>query len=300
MSYIIIFLLVVIIILLIIYILTLNKNISNIEIDFSEILNSRVYRKLRLSLFNKKLESLVSLINESIEVYVNDILIQKEKQDTIRKEITNLSHDLRTPLTSILGFLDLIDESKLSNDEIEYLNIVKNKSKLLEDLIEDLYEYSRLEGGDIILNIERTDYNNLFNNFILEYYTSFESENIEVIINKKNIPLFVEVDIKHLHRILNNLTHNALKYAGESLYIDIFQSNNNVVTKFKNRNNNLSNYDVCHMFDRFYMKDESRNRNSSGLGLSITKLLIENMGGNVSSYLVDEWLVIEFNLKKEM
>lgn len=300
MNYIIICFLSIIIAFLIAYILLLKKNIRNLYLNLREFLSSKAAQThVQLSLLDKDLEKLAFEINHFITDYFKDIYRYKLAQEKIRKEITNISHDLRTPLTSIIGYIDLIEDGNVSeNEEKEYLCVIKKKSKTLASLIEDLYEYSRLEGSEVIVNFDKLDFNYIFNEHILSYYDEFEKKGIDIEIIKKDNPLYIEADEKYLNRILNNLTSNTLKYAKKMIYIEVDDIGNEIKVRYKNKNSDLTPYDVKHIFDRFYMKDESRTQNSSGLGLSIAKILVEKMNGKIEANIIDDMICIEFSLKK--
>lgn len=238
-------------------------------------------------------EKFLVILNQHILKTQQERIYFQKKEQSIRTEISNVSHDLRTPLTSIVGYLELIKNMDISEAEKEeYLNVVRKRSKNLQSLIEQFYDLSRLNDKSYTIQIETIDFHKILCDYILDYYATFESKGIEVMMDIEDKPLFAKGDVNAVGRILNNLIGNALKYSGEKLFVSLQKQNEKVVITFKNLAYPLTEDDVKHLFDRFYMKDSARNSKSSGLGLTIAKLLTQALGGSMEAQIQGEWLEI--------
>ena len=234
-------------------------------------------------------------INDYIDSYFKNNYQLKNTIREVRGEITNISHDLRTPLTSILGYLDLLNEEELTNEQKEIISVVKRRSLGLKDLIEQLYEYTRLENKEYNIKIEKIDLYKVLQEHILEFYMEFEKKNIDFKLSmpKEAKPIWINGDIKCIKRILTNLTNNALKYTNGEAEVNLKVKGNIVSFTYITTRGSLTDYDIKHIFDRFYKKDLSRSvSNSSGLGLTITRIFTERMNGNIYAYGDDEYLYI--------
>lgn len=271
----------------------LSKNIKKATNNFKYICkNTDTNRKLILSSPDKNLEELLVEINN----YLEDAQIQRiryiKRDGEIRKEIENISHDLRTPLTSIRGYLDLInDETSTEEEKKEYIEIVEKRSKVLQNLIQSFYDLSRLENNDYNMNMENIDINKKLRDYVLTFYNDFESKHINVEIDLPKKPVYVKVDNNAIERIFSNLIQNAIKYSKSSFYIYLNNNHENVIIEFKNDIQDINKEDTALLFNRFYMKDSSRCDGSSGLGLTVTKLLVELMNGEIEVELDEDWII---------
>lgn len=275
----------------------LSKNIKEVSKDFMEI-SQDIERNRRLTLNspNKNLENLLMYINEYLEKTQKEKIKSMNREREIRKEIENISHDLRTPLTSILGYLELMrDDDTTQEEQVEYISIIERKSKALQNLIQTFYDVSRLEANDYKMNMEVIDIHKELMEHMLLYYNDFEKRNLNVNIDMIDECVNIEGDIKSIERIFNNLIQNAIKYSKSSLEVKLNKNKEYVNITFINDTENLEEKDVDNLFNRFYMKDESRHNHSSGLGLTVTKLLIECMNGEIDAFIKDNY--IYFNLK---
>lgn len=275
----------------------LSKNIKEVSKDFMEI-SQDIERNRRLTLNspNKNLENLLIYINEYLEKAQKEKIKSMNREREIRKEIENISHDLRTPLTSILGYLELMrDDDTTQEEQVEYISIIERKSKALQNLIQTFYDVSRLEANDYKMNMEVIDIHKELMEHMLLYYNDFEKRNLNVNIDMIDECVNIEGDIKSIERIFNNLIQNAIKYSKSSLEVKLNKNKEYVNITFINDTENLEEKDVDNLFNRFYMKDESRHNHSSGLGLTVTKLLIECMNGEIDAFIKDNY--IYFNLK---
>lgn len=275
----------------------LSKNIKEVSKDFMEI-SQDIERNRRLTLNspNKNLENLLIYINEYLEKTQKEKIKSMNREREIRKEIESISHDLRTPLTSILGYLELMrDDDTTQEEQVEYISIIERKSKALQNLIQTFYDVSRLEANDYKMNMEVIDIHKELMEHMLLYYNDFEKRNLNVNIDMIDECVNIEGDIKSIERIFNNLIQNAIKYSKSSLEVKLNKNKEYVNITFINDTENLEEKDVDNLFNRFYMKDESRHNHSSGLGLTVTKLLIECMNGEIDAFIKDNY--IYFNLK---
>lgn len=275
----------------------LSKNIKEVSKDFMEI-SQDIERNRRLTLNspNKNLENLLMYINEYLEKTQKEKIKSMNREREIRKEIENISHDLRTPLTSILGYLELMrDDDTTQEEQVEYISIIERKSKALQNLIQTFYDVSRLEANDYKMNMEVIDIHKELMEHMLLYYNDFEKRNLNVNIDMIDECVNIEGDIKSIERIFNNLIQNAIKYSKSSLEVKLNKNKEYVNITFINDTENLEEKDVDNLFNRFYMKDESRHNHSSGLGLTVTKFLIECMNGEIDAFIKDNY--IYFNLK---
>lgn len=275
----------------------LSKNIKEVSKDFMEI-SQDIERNRRLTLNspNKNLENLLIYINEYLEKAQKEKIKSMNREREIRKEIENISHDLRTPLTSILGYLELMkDDDTTQEEQVEYISIIERKSKALQNLIQTFYDVSRLEANDYKMNMQVIDIHKELMEHMLLYYNDFEKRNLNVNIDMIDECVNIEGDIKSIERIFNNLIQNAIKYSKSSLEVKLNKNKEYVNITFINDTENLEEKDVDNLFNRFYMKDESRHNHSSGLGLTVTKLLIECMNGEIDAFIKDNY--IYFNLK---
>lgn len=275
----------------------LSRSINNVTKDFKYISkNINSNRKLKLNYPEKHLEQLLLEINK----YLEDTQIYKQKyikrEEEIRKEIENISHDLRTPLTSIRGYLELIkDEGIPDKEKKEYIYIIEKRAKVLQNLIQDFYDLSRLENNDYNFSMEIIDINKELKEQILMFFNDFDKKNIDVDIKLKETPILVYLDKNAIERVFHNLIQNATKYSKSKFCMLLNSKNGEIIIEFKNDVQDMNRQDLDLLFNRFYMKDSSRSKDSSGLGLTITKFLIESMNGKIDIELNNEW--ITFRIK---
>ncbi|GAB6168014.1 HAMP domain-containing sensor histidine kinase [Clostridium carnis] len=232
----------------------------------------------------KNLAENINVMAKEIETRIQG---ERRAEKTKGELITNVSHDLRTPLTSVMGYIGLIKEKKYENEEVmnEYLNIAFNKSNQLKELIEDLFEYTKLNNNGIQLNKTKVNISEFLSQLIEEYIPIFEENNLNIVKKFVDDESFVEVDGSKMVRVFENLFSNAVKYSfkpGE-IIVSSYESNGFVNVVIRNRGEHISKEKVERLFDRFYRVDEARNSNTkgSGLGLAISKNIVELHEGRI-------------------
>lgn len=210
---------------------------------------------------------------------VKKSLIEQAKSERLKTElITNVSHDLRTPLTSIITYTDLLKNENITEEERKhYVDVIDKKSARLKTLIEDLFEVSKMASGNIELHKERLDLCQLLQQAIGEHKESFEKENLILRTSIPDYPIFAYVDGQKWWRVLDNLIVNALKYSlpGTRVYVSLAKQGNDAIFTIKN----VSNYELTEnaeeLVERFKRADSSRNTEGSGLGLAIVQSIID-------------------------
>ncbi|MBO3444306.1 HAMP domain-containing sensor histidine kinase [Clostridium sp. CCUG 7971] len=273
----------------------LSRNINKVIKDFKYISeNMDTNRKFKLGYPDRNLEKLLVEINNYLEETQNYKLKYIKREEDIRKEIENISHDLRTPLTSIRGYLELIDDEDITeNEKKDYIQIVEKRAKVLQNLIQDFYDLSRLENNDYNFNIEIIDINKELKEQILMFYNDFENKNIDVDIKLEEKPMFVNLDKNAIERVFHNLIQNATKYSKSKFCISMNRTDNGIIIELKNDVDDINKEELDLLFNRFYIKDNSRSRDSSGLGLTITKFLVESMNGKIEAKLDKGYIIFK-------
>lgn len=235
--------------------------------------------QLRNNLPGKELNSFVANVNHLISLF------KKEEQHTIRQniefrqEITNVSHDIRTPLTSIKGFSELLLDPQLSSSERnEYLKIIQKKTDTLLRTVNTFYEISQLESGDTVLCFETFSLGELVVETILTFQADFEKKEINVKIKEDNFEKTILADKKATERIILNIIQNALRYSHNFFEISIQENERSLVLEAKNDGQSISSAELSKIFDRSYTIDQSRRDGQTGLGLYIVKAIAEKQG----------------------
>ncbi|WP_278246798.1 sensor histidine kinase [Clostridium akagii] len=212
---------------------------------------------------------------------------QKNIEEDIKKSIANISHDLRTPLTSVIGYIQMIKKNDLTKDEQDrYLDIALNRSKSLHRLLNDFFELSVIESPEYKLQNEIVDINNVLCEMLTSFYEDFTSKGIVPEINMPDKNVAVMANDEAIRRVIENLIVNMIKYSEGKANINLEANGDDVVLYTSNAALNIREEDVNSIFDRFYNGDISRtNSNSTGLGLTIVKSLMEKMGGKIHAEL---------------
>lgn len=280
----------------------LSRNIKKTTKDFKYISeNIDTNRKLKINNPDKNFEKLLVEINQFLEDTQANKLKYIKREEEIRRDIENISHDLRTPLTSIRGYLELTnDETITDKEKKDYICIVEKRAKVLQNLIQDFYDLSRIENNDYNLNMEPIDVNKELREQILVFYNDFENKNIEVDIKLEENPVVVKLDKSAIKRVFNNLIQNAIKYSESKFYISLNRKDEEVIIEFKNNVQDVGKDDLSLLFNRFYMEDNSRNSDSSGLGLTIAKLLVESMNGEIQVGMDKECIVFKIKFLSDV
>ncbi|CZR99029.1 MULTISPECIES: sensor histidine kinase [unclassified Clostridioides] len=255
----------------------LQKNID-IEYDLEELKDKEV----------DDIDELAHKINSIIHQLRNITVEERQAQQTKTDLITNVSHDLRTPLTSIMGYLGLIEEGKYK-DEVQmmyYVNIAYEKSKNLNVLINDLFELTKMQNNTMRLNKIEINLVELLSQIVSQFEIYFRQEFMVSRVNFNEEKLIVKADPNKLVRVFENLMTNAMKYGKDGLYVDIVteKKEDMAIVKVINYGEPIPVLDLPNIFDRFYRVEKSRNRNAggSGLGLAITKNIVNLHGGEIT------------------
>ncbi len=233
---------------------------------------------------------------KEMAVYINDIaggfsnaIEESLKSERLKTElITNVSHDIKTPLTSIINYVDLLKKEDLQDEKVkEYIEILDKKSQRLKKLTEDLVEASKVSSGNVQLNLEEINLKELINQSIGEFKDRLEEKKLTIETNMTTEEIKIKADNRYLYRIIENLFSNITKYALENsrVYIDMKKERNKIEISIKNISKEKLNISSDELMQRFVRGDKSRYTEGSGLGLSIAKSLTELQGGEFDIYI---------------
>ncbi|KNY25960.1 sensor histidine kinase [Pseudobacteroides cellulosolvens] len=279
--------------LLVLYIVILQRQIRNINRQLLKRLTLDTKQPVSLQLINGELNKLTSNINKCLKAEETLRLESVREEKRFKELIANISHDLRTPLTAVKGYQQLLQTSELTKEQKKKLQVARKHTEELGNLIEQFFEYSYLINADPKANTEPINITNLVTECLAESVSSFEEHCIEVKLHEAPT-VFAMADQGMTVRIVRNLIRNCVAYSAGDVYVAITASENAVIS-FKNPVKNAAVIDAARIFERFYTGDKARSK-STGLGLHIIKLLCEQMEGKVSANLNGNELTINVEL----
>ncbi len=277
----------IIMIILLIKVYLFHKEVDNIIDSLDFILKTDTNNQITLISNDKYLRKLVISLNKSLKELRRLELEYKKGNQELKTSITNISHDLRTPLTAIRGYLDLMDNKNISKKQMDYLQIIDSKVKDLTELTEQLFDFSKVQDIQNEIKKEKIVINDILENSIISFYSLFKEHNITPkieICDEKVIRLLNENMLK---RIFENIISNAIKYSEKDFNV---RMDNDGTIEFSNKTDKLDLTSLEKMFDRYYTVKNARK--SSGIGLSIAKQLVELSGGSISAKYKKNTLVI--------
>lgn len=291
--------LIAIIIFLITIIIGYKREFRRINKQITE--NVDEYANIKTKSVDKDIENLVESINLIFDSRQKIVAEKNKNEEKIRQSISNMSHDLRTPLTSIMGYLQMIKSEKSSEaDKNEYMDIVEKRTKSLQQLISSFYDLSRMEGNEYNFNYKKVNLSSILCENIAVFYNDFRNNNIEPIIEIDENVKDIISDDGAINRIFSNLITNMIKHGENFVKITLRQENDVIITEFINKATRLTQENVDKLFDRFYTVDNSRSDKNTGLGLYITRIMVEKLGHSISSKIDNGYLKIEIIWNKNV
>ena len=276
---------------LIIKIISLKRAVKDIEESLSEKLTTDTNTLIDISSNDKRIRSLAGTLNRELAVLRKEKLSYMNGNNELKNSVTNISHDLRTPLTAICGYIELLEREEKTKEAEKYLDIIKKRVDFMVKLTEELFGYSVIMSENGGKTTSYTDVKNVLEESIASFYEVLMARNIVPVINLTKEKVIRNLDSHALSRVFSNLLNNAVKYSDGDLEIILFE-NGEIV--FANTASELDAVEVEKLFDRFYTVETAKN--STGLGLSIAKTLTEQMRGEISAKYKDGKLYIKIFL----
>lgn len=279
----------IVIVFLVMKIAAMRLSVKELRQGYEERAKLHTNTVLTVSSRDREILELAKTLNKTM-VTMRDSYNKYENGDReIRSAITNISHDLRTPLTAISGYLELADRQEKSLEMEKYLSIIRGRTEYMKKLTEELFEYSIITGGEITEEKQDVNVGKVLEDCIMNYYPAIKARGIEPVIDITEEKVIRNLYPTYVERIMNNLFSNALKYSDGDLEISLSGDGK---LRFANSASNLSSVDVNKLFDRFFTVENARN-SSTGLGLSIVKIFAERMNCSVNADYADGRIIIE-------
>ncbi|MDP4090116.1 MAG: HAMP domain-containing sensor histidine kinase [Bacillota bacterium] len=277
------------------YIIFFQLQLRNINRQLDKRLAENTSQIVSLELINKELNTLAVNINRCLKAEENLRLESIREEKHFKEMIANISHDLRTPLTVIKGYQQLMEKWTLTKDQQQKLQTAQKHADELGRLIEQFFEYSYVVNAETIIKQEKINITNITAECLAGSITVIEGNNLVVRLGETQ-PVFASADKEMTIRIIRNLIRNCVQHSDSDIEVQV-SAEKAAVISFKNSVKNPSNIDVKKLFDRFYTSDRSRSKPSgTGLGLSIVRLLAEQMGGSAGALLREGVLEIRVEL----
>ncbi|WP_077356858.1 sensor histidine kinase [Virgibacillus halodenitrificans] len=253
---------------------------------------------VRTNTQSKSLKQFIKKINQLIYFYKQDQQNKEKREQELKQEITNISHDLRTPLTSMKGFSELLTDPSLTETQRkEFLAIVQKKIDNLTMMVDVFYELSQIGSMDNHMVMERQLLDQSVAETVLMFYDDFEQKRLKVHVEEASVSP-VLADQKATNRIIINIIQNALRYAKSYFTIHLIEDENFVRLRATNDVEAFNHKELSHIFDRTFTMDTSRTGGQLGLGLHIVQKLINKQGGTVTADVVNEEFIMEVCFKK--
>lgn len=256
----------------------LQKSADEINEAFAERLDTDTNTLISISCRDRHMRALAADINNELRKLRNDRRRYVQGDTELKEAVTNISHDLRTPLTAISGYLQLLEKEEKSDEVARYIEIIKNRCELMKQLSEELFRYSVVASTSDKLKSEKLALNSVLEESISTYYAALKSAHINPDIAICESKIIRTLDKNALSRIFGNIISNAIKYSDGDLSISLSDSGE---IQFSNHTSNMDEIQAGKLFNRFYTVENAEK--STGLGLSIAKVLTERMNGSISS-----------------
>ncbi|MDR1000967.1 MAG: HAMP domain-containing histidine kinase [Clostridiales bacterium] len=264
--------------------------------------NARYGKRLHLEEGDATLETAITAINKLVDGYEERLRHSEEMERNMRLNISAIAHDLRTPLTSLTGYLQLLSKEPLTDKQRGYIDTIFNAAITLRDLTENFYEISRLDLGEYVMALQPINLEHIVCETFLGFYQNFVLKKIEVDIAEAERPPIAIADDMALKRILHNIIQNLLRYAKGAVSISFqtsFQTaerENAHAVIIRNETDAPLPEDIERIFERFYMADTSRSHNGAGIGLYVSRKLIRAMNGDIIAWRQDGALYMKISL----
>lgn len=276
---------------LIVKVFLIKKTIREIEKSFTYILESDTNNIVTISSVDKDIKNLTINLNKNLMELRKQKLEYKNGNQELKKIITNISHDLRTPLTVINGYIDLLQKENKNVEQEGYIKIIKEKIYELQELTEQLFGFSKTVDVDLEVKKEECCLNDILEESLANYYNKFKEKNIIPKISISNKKINKMVNRIAIIRIFENILSNVLKYSNGNF--EVILNDDGIIT-FSNRANSLDAITVQKIFDRYFTVENAKE--STGIGLAIAKQLIEQNSGKITAEYLNGKLIIKLYL----
>jgi len=276
------------------HLLFIKKELKNILNQLKNYNIRKTEKKIDITLLDKDMEKMTIEINNLIDLHALSNIEKKSAERELKQAIANISHDLRTPLTSIMGYIQLIEKPEVTDEERkEYLAIAKDRAKRLQILLNDFFELSVIESVDHSLKLGKLGLNSIVEEIVINLYDKFNEQQIVPSIKIPQEQMNIIGDESAIKRVIENLVINAIRYSDGNVSITLERNNTKINLTISNDVKDITEKDVELFFNRFYTADQTRSGKGTGLGLSIAKALMDKMNGKLSAELKDSWLYVK-------
>lgn len=276
---------------LVVYLLSLRRAIREVADELDEKLQTDTNTLIAISTGDRAVRALAARINTQLRALRRERLRLQNGDAQLKAAVTNVSHDLRTPLTAICGYLDLLEQEPHSENSRRYLAVIRERTETMRTLTEELLQYSVVTSAPDALNRKPVSVNDILEQSLAGFYGVFSGRGIAPVIQMPEQPVIRTLDAAALRRVFGNILSNAAKYSDGDLTVSLTPEG---TVTFTNHARGLSRVQVERLFDRFFTVESASG--STGLGLSIARQLTEKMGGHISAEYEDESLCVRVTL----
>lgn len=231
---------------------------------------------------------LLDTLNDYLLVQRKKERYYQEKEKTIANTYTSLSHDIRTPLTSLDGYFQLLETSDTEEEQKKYITIIQDRIKSLKDMLEELFTFTKLKNASFQLELSKCCINQMVKDTIFSYYDEWMEKEIQPHISITDTLLYMKGNEQAIRRVLQNIIKNGLDHGEKEVDISLQEVEQKIVIEIKNKVYHPENIDITQVFTQFYKADMARSKTSSGLGLSIAKEFVLQMHGEISARIEEE------------
>lgn len=241
--------------------------------------------------------TLIDILNKQLQKQKQERIENLKKERMIAEIYTSLSHDIRTPLTSLDGYFQLLEEAEEEKDRRRYLKIIEERISSLKEMLEELFTYTKLQNEEYVIQLQRENLSQILKATLFSYYDSWMERGITPQIEITEQPVFVLGNEQAIRRSIQNIVKNGLDHGNQEIFISLKKEEKDAILIFKNKMAEDEQIDIEKIFERFYKADEARSKNSTGLGLSIAKRFLEKMHGEIFAEVDQGWFTIRIQMQ---
>lgn len=259
----------------------IKKTRQQLEFMTQNQTNMRLTSDLPAGEFNRLIDSVNDIVDTSRKIQISSVSAEKNLKDAI----TNISHDIRTPLTSMDGYFQLLAQSDSIREREHYISIIRGRIESLKDMLEELFTYTKLQSDAFELEMDKTDLTKSVLDTLFTFYDEFKQRGFEPDVDIEEKHLYIFGNAEAIRRTVQNLLKNALEHGGNAIGFSLKAEDTKAVFTCSNDVSDPDNIDMSQIFTRFYKADTARTQSSTGLGLAIAKGLTEKSDGQISAKL---------------